>query len=300
MFTIPCPEKVVIATESSSGLGRRLPYCSTSQCVIAVKQEIWADAVPAWNHWQRPEERFPRIVADRLFHGTKNQAEKKLILEERIPSRRYSWRRGYPAYSSDGEFVSEFHSCPLALRSGHSRKQNRAIGSCGSTNYEEWPFAYSYWWISWRYLLCFYEVIAMVTSWPLTSRTALKWKKLTRFFYHEWLLDVVVEDWDIRPILLMHFLKWICKWFSSLRSRRLEVAGERENGRARGRIVFSCAHCFQAPATQASDFLFNHIGFWAIHFSRACLISSEEYFVVAERTTIGSKICSPFLAPKKL
>ena len=32
-------------------------------------------------------------------------------------------------------------------------------------------------------------------------------KKLTRFFYHEWLLDVVVEDWDIRPILLMHFLK---------------------------------------------------------------------------------------------
>ena len=108
---------------------------STSQCVIVVKQEIWADAVPAWNHWQRPEERFPRIVADRLFHGTKNQAEKKLILEERIPSRRYSWRRGYPAYSSDGEFVSEFHSCPLALRSGHSRKQNRAISSCGSTNY---------------------------------------------------------------------------------------------------------------------------------------------------------------------
>ena len=54
----------------------------------------------------------------------------------------------------------------------------------------------------------------MVTSWPLTSRTALKWKKLTRFFYHEWFLDVVVEDWDIRPILLMHFLKWICKWIS--------------------------------------------------------------------------------------
>ena len=42
----------------------------------------------------------------------------------------------------------------------------------------------------------------------------------------------------------------------SLRSRRLEVAGERENGRARGRHargepVFSCAHYFQAPATQA-------------------------------------------------
>ena len=49
---------------------------------------------------------------------------------------------------------------------------------------------------------------------------------------------------------------------SSLRSRRLEVMGERENGRARGRHVrgpsrapvFSCAHYFQAPATQVSLF----------------------------------------------
>ena len=49
---------------------------------------------------------------------------------------------------------------------------------------------------------------------------------------------------------------------TSLRSRRLEVVGEREKGRARGRHargdmrpshahVFSCAHYFQAPATQA-------------------------------------------------
>ena len=37
---------------------------------------------------------------------------------------------------------------------------------------------------------------------------------------------------------------------SSLRSRRLEVAGERENTRARGRHA-TCAHYFQAPATQA-------------------------------------------------
>ena len=78
----------------------------------------------------------------------------------------------------------------------------------------EGAVAYSYSWISWRYLLCFYEVIAMVTLWPLTFRTAPKWKKLTQFFYHEWLLDVVVEDWDITPILLMHFLKWICKCIS--------------------------------------------------------------------------------------
>ena len=51
---------------------------------------------------------------------------------------------------------------------------------------------------------------------------------------------------------------------SRLRSRRLEVMGERENGRARGSHargevspsrapVFSCAHCFQAPATQVSS-----------------------------------------------
>ena len=56
----------------------------------------------------------------------------------------------------------------------------------------------------------------------------------------------------------------ICKWKPSLRSRRLEVVGERENGRARGRHactlacpfrvpVYSCSHYFQAPATQASE-----------------------------------------------
>ena len=40
----------------------------------------------------------------------------------------------------------------------------------------------------------------------------------------------------------------------SLRSRRLEVAGERENGRARVRApVFSCANYFQVPATQANE-----------------------------------------------
>ena len=50
--------------------------------------------------------------------------------------------------------------------------------------------------------------------------------------------------------------------YNSLRSRRLEGVGKRENGRARGRHargespsrapVFSCAHYFQAPATQAT------------------------------------------------
>ena len=55
--------------------------------------------------------------------------------------------------------------------------------------------------------------------------------------------------------------------FASLRSRRLEVAGERENGRARGRharvsfsrarfflcpLLPSACYYFQAPATQAT------------------------------------------------
>ena len=55
---------------------------------------------------------------------------------------------------------------------------------------------------------------------------------------------------------------WIIS--SSLRSRRLEVVGERENGRVWGRHarvaclllapIFSCAHyMFQAPALQATS-----------------------------------------------
>ena len=50
-----------------------------------------------------------------------------------------------------------------------------------------------------------------------------------------------------RPQLYQTKKTWFCVQVS-LRSRRLEVAGERENGRARGRHYF---HYFQAPATQA-------------------------------------------------
>ena len=52
--------------------------------------------------------------------------------------------------------------------------------------------------------------------------------------------------------LVLHYLP-----IPSLRSRRLEVVGERENGPAQGRHapVFSCFHYFQAPATQANRFL---------------------------------------------
>ena len=52
--------------------------------------------------------------------------------------------------------------------------------------------------------------------------------------------------------LVLHYLP-----IPSLGSRRLEVVGERENGRARGRHapVFPWAHYFQTPATQANRFL---------------------------------------------
>ena len=71
--------------------------------------------------------------------------------------------------------------------------------------------------------------------------------------------------------------------FSSLRSRRLEVVGARKNGRARGRHalapVLSCAHYFQAPATQAtvlvtSDVLvYKNLCLLKCHlFSRRCIV----------------------------
>lgn len=82
MFTIPCREEVVISTELSSGLGRRLPCYNTSQCAIVVKKENRADV--------------PEITDERLKDGsTKNkkcsgqsvaceesQGGKKLTLEE--------------------------------------------------------------------------------------------------------------------------------------------------------------------------------------------------------------------------
>ena len=61
---------------------------------------------------------------------------------------------------------------------------------------------------------------------------------------------------------------------SGLRSRRLEVVGTRKNGRARRRHasrprvspsrapVFSCAHYFQAPATQAKSTVHKKIDVW--------------------------------------
>ena len=55
--------------------------------------------------------------------------------------------------------------------------------------------------------------------------------------------------------LVLHYLPILS--LGSTRLEELEVVGERENGRARGRHapIFPCAHYFQAPATQSNRFL---------------------------------------------
>ena len=82
MFTIPCPEEVIISAELLSGLGRRLPCYNKSKCAIVVKKENTAV--------------LPEITDERLKEGStknkkcsgqsvaceENQGEKKLTLEE--------------------------------------------------------------------------------------------------------------------------------------------------------------------------------------------------------------------------
>ena len=89
--------------------------------------------------------------------------------------------------------------------------------------------------------------------------------------------------------------------FISLRSRRLEAADEGENGRARVRHaggespsrapVFSCAHYFQAPATQARCLYdcCNFVSLWLFSFCLPC--NSNSYFNLPRILTIWNKLC---------
>ena len=126
MFTIPFPKKVVIPTESSIGLGRRLPCCSTSQCVIVVKQEIRAEG-PSLKSltktWRKVSEKCS---------GQTVPWEKKSRWEEVDPRKENCFSTLFLKTGTSclflwcvcvSELVSEFHSCPLALRYGHSRKE---------------------------------------------------------------------------------------------------------------------------------------------------------------------------------
>lgn len=50
MFTIPCPDEVIMTSEISSGLGRRVPCSNTDQCVIVVRKNKSAIADTADEH----------------------------------------------------------------------------------------------------------------------------------------------------------------------------------------------------------------------------------------------------------
>ena len=83
MFTIPCPEEVVISTELSSGLGRRLPCYSTSQCVIVFKKEDRADMPEITDGRLKESSRKNKKCSARSVACEESQGEKKkLTLEE--------------------------------------------------------------------------------------------------------------------------------------------------------------------------------------------------------------------------
>ena len=78
--------------------------------------------------------------------------------------------------------------------------------------------------------------------------------------------------------------------YNSLRSRRLEVVGKRENGRARSRETrvspsrapgFSCDHYFQAPATQAT-----------------CITATQATCIILKGTTTPMATCMATLCHK--
>ena len=86
MFTIPCPEEVVITTEVSRGLGRRLSCYSTSQIVIVVKQENRADTpeIPDITHkrQQKSSTKKENSSGQSVACEENQERKKKLTLEE--------------------------------------------------------------------------------------------------------------------------------------------------------------------------------------------------------------------------
>ena len=76
MFNIPCPEEVVISTELSSGLGRRLPCYNTSQCAIVFKKENRAD------ERLKDGSTKNKTCSGQSVACEESQGEKKLTLEE--------------------------------------------------------------------------------------------------------------------------------------------------------------------------------------------------------------------------
>lgn len=86
MFTIPCPEEVVISTELSRGLGRRLSCYSTSQTVIVVKDENRPDMreIPDITHkrQQKSSTKKENSSGQSVAREENQGKKKKLTLEE--------------------------------------------------------------------------------------------------------------------------------------------------------------------------------------------------------------------------
>ena len=108
-------------------------------------------------------------------------------------------------------------------------------------------------------------VITYKRSMPVTSVTGIDgWAELILPFFLHLILSFTDQDCFLLP-QKGHFQ-------TSLRSRRLEVAGERDSRAP----VFSCAHYFQAPATQA---IFKPLGSFE-RSSQPILKGIRSYYIV--------------------
>lgn len=77
MFVIPSPEEVVVCTELTNGLGRRLPSFFTVENVVIVKDESTVHLADNYDSEKKTNGKHPSVKP-----MCKDQAKKKLTLEE--------------------------------------------------------------------------------------------------------------------------------------------------------------------------------------------------------------------------
>lgn len=77
MFVIPSPEEVVMSTELTSGLGRKLPSFFTVENVVIVKDESTVHLADHYDSEKKTNEKHHSVKT-----MCKSQAKKKLTLQE--------------------------------------------------------------------------------------------------------------------------------------------------------------------------------------------------------------------------
>ena len=77
MFVIPSPEEVIMCTELTNGLGRRLPSFFTVENVVIVKDESTVHLADNFDSEKKTNGKHPSVKP-----MCKDQAKKKLTLEE--------------------------------------------------------------------------------------------------------------------------------------------------------------------------------------------------------------------------